>query len=455
MAAVRRWKIMRHRNNPHVLTAAETGPRSLRSLQSGFALGHRLLLTGNRSWRAEARHLPISAERATQSPRRLRQCLVAVAACLLAFIGASPAAAHAQTISAGFCEVNAYRLTPQQRGFCGDHSYPLDEVHAVAYGGMAYTYDLPHITATAIIPPESFDAVTASEQERETFHIPTPPPAGTSQYAEWRKDMENVAYPAAPSELVLGPKSEDEYTEEDEPLNEDIWAGWLMEPGQEGGAEPPVRAVEARWEEPGWETPYCNRYSAWSQESEVSFWAGIDNLDPKARFGGPYQSDAYSSLAQDGTNITYIRERGLAWWEDFPEYRGEMWENGYEEPHYAEVGTPVLAYVASYPTYIVYYVTANGHGWIMTTSGYNNEEPPDERADFVAETHEYTEMEHFSSFKEAAEVYLTGAASWKGVGEFPSSHYYDLTLHRSHTMAYPSYIYEEYRHFNIYWQHCE
>ncbi len=73
----------------------------------------------------------------------------------------------------------------------------------------------------------------------------------------------------------------------------------------------------------------------------------------------------------------------------------------------------------------------------------------------IAETHEYTEMEHFSSFKEAAEVYLTGAASWKGVGEFPSSHYYDLTLHRSHTMAYPSYIYEEYRHFNIYWQHCE
>ena len=120
----------------------------------------------------------------------------------ICFLALSTTTAQAQTtISPDLC-ANPYALNAAQRESCGDHSYPLIGTHPYTYGATAYEYDMPGGTATVVIPPESFDALTSSEQERAAFGIPPEPSQDSLEYARWRESLEHLQFPAPPPELM-------------------------------------------------------------------------------------------------------------------------------------------------------------------------------------------------------------------------------------------------------------
>jgi hypothetical protein len=135
-----------------------------------------------------------------------RRVLLSICVAPIVALAWMPSVAGAETQAASPCAgVDPYTLTPTQLQACGYEVFPLVKVEEIAYGGKAYIYNLPSGRVTVIVPPSSFDPVTASQQELEAFGYPPPPPKGSEAYELWLRIMETSHPAEAPPFMIEGP----------------------------------------------------------------------------------------------------------------------------------------------------------------------------------------------------------------------------------------------------------
>ncbi|MGH9105541.1 MAG: G1 family glutamic endopeptidase [Acidimicrobiales bacterium] len=200
-------------------------------------------------------------------------------------IGAPPGAAPA-ACSTPF---DALRAPPALLAGCGIATYPLQRVPELlsAGGGRTYSYDVAGSAVTDLVPPTSFDPLTAPAPERLRYGIPGPP-AGAAGRAGWQRRMAKLHFVDPPPYLVELPAHSASST----PDYSDHWAGYVAYGG-------PFRKASSTWEEPSLGHSRC-------RSTSLTIWTGI----------GGYASD---SLAQDGTaEDTPEIAQDQAWWELTP-----------------------------------------------------------------------------------------------------------------------------------------
>lgn len=377
---------------------------------------------------------------------RLSSSILSIAACVFFFVSLPTTSALATTSPFGalasgplftdVCATNPYKLDDEQREYCGEHSYPLTSVHQIAYGGTAYVYDVAESPVEVIIPPDSFNALTASEEERAAFSIPGPPSQDWKEYVTWRNNMENLHFPAAPDELISG---SNRHEEEEGNIK---WSGYRAE--QEGDFTP---AAAVHFDEPEERRNGCG-------PEEADFWVGISGA-----------SGDGEKLAQDGTEIGPFLEngKGYAWWELITPYteshenerhealslpfyywnetRGDTLEVEPEHEVYFEVGDGLEDKVGFYMEY-------ESSGYIARM--YNGGESlPEEWADYIVESNKYHHLREFTDFNMLGELFKEG--SWHGMSEAGSREKYRM-VREGTTLAHASGLYGN--EFSNYWDHC-
>jgi hypothetical protein len=142
---------------------------------------------------------------------------------------------------------------------CGMDAWPQTSEQALPGGGQETTYDEGSFgTVTVLVPPASFDPLTASSAQLSEYGFPEPPNAGTDEYAEWELAMSVWSgSPAAPALDVSNPASTDDTESSID------WGGW-------GVTESNGYFTEAagQYTEPSQDTSRCSSDSS-------AFWSGI------------------------------------------------------------------------------------------------------------------------------------------------------------------------------------
>jgi Peptidase A4 family len=232
--------------------------------------------------------------RSTATTSRVARWAIYITAIALTRAVASPAAAVAQppaTLPACTADsAQALRESGPRTAYEGGPATPGAGVRELSDGGKIYSYEVGDQTVEYPVPPESFDARTATDEQLERYNFP-PRPSDPAALAEWDKTFGNDAKPVPPGGCVSDEFAEEEFASEDEvTLN---WAGF-ENPAQ--GHPSHFGAVTGEYGQPAYHSTSC------AEPHEVS-WTGL---------GGDFSSN----LIQDGTGMT--ASEYFAWYEILP-----------------------------------------------------------------------------------------------------------------------------------------
>lgn len=103
---------------------------------------------------------------------------------------------------------NSFAYAPSALQSCGYDAWPLTSTTALPGGGEAYAYDEGSgDVVTTIVPPSSFQPLTATAAQLAEYGFPPRPAAGTPTYTDWFKEMSVYKGPApAEPEDISDPK---------------------------------------------------------------------------------------------------------------------------------------------------------------------------------------------------------------------------------------------------------
>jgi Peptidase A4 family len=235
---------------------------------------------------------------------------------------------------------------------CGMTVHPLqsstvaDSTHAAVpgaapsetAGARVYTYDLEGMTVRTVIPPPSFDPLTASSTQLEDYALPARPPAGSEALPGWEQMMRKLKWITPPTKLVTVPFRAGGH------IDSQIWSGLANVPLAGTLYEEAV----AQYLEPNIGPTACTPNS-------VIYWAGIGGLGS-------------GTLAQAGTsNNTAGMLQNQGWWEILP-------ASAVAVPFYATQGgstftQAVVAYQLNNQWAFSLYDQATGATWTSSLEG--------------------------------------------------------------------------------------
>ncbi len=134
---------------------------------------------------------------------------VAAAMALLVGSGAPVAQAAPGAIPPGTPRacvgLDVYRATSATRALCHVRTIPLSAITKRADGGHEYHYEVGGSPITIAFPPAGFNAVTASQSEREAYGIPREPAVTeTAAHARWEQEIHHF-HPSAPPTALYQP----------------------------------------------------------------------------------------------------------------------------------------------------------------------------------------------------------------------------------------------------------
>jgi len=128
---------------------------------------------------------------------------------LLAASGATAAQAAPGAIPPGTPHacvgLNVYNASSATRTLCHVRTISLSAITERADGGHDYHYEVGGSPITIASPPPGFNAVTASQSEREAYGIPREPAiTETEAHARWEQEIHNF-HPSAPPQALYMP----------------------------------------------------------------------------------------------------------------------------------------------------------------------------------------------------------------------------------------------------------
>lgn len=311
---------------------------------------------------------------------------VILSTALFAFIVLITHVTAASAATPTFCGLgkSPYELTTAQRHECGDRTTPLTRIEAMQGGGTAYVYVDPakgEVT-TFQVPPSTFDASTASNEELKRYGIPTRPSPDSPAYARWTNMARSLQIEPPPAEIITEPHRASE-------VSSTIWSGYYDD------ASSQIYAEASAW----YTQPTVNSTACY--DPAVYPWVGVGGVHSQqlAQVG--------SSAGEDGLY------EGEFWWEILPEYQKVLpMPTFYGEGGYALPGEWAYAEVKAYSHYeFAFYVYAKGKGHSFTTkvsqSGYDGS-----AADFIVERPEGWPLKNFG------EVHFEGLANGKSIESY-------------------------------------
>ncbi len=101
--------------------------------------------------------------------------------------------------------LDVYRASSATRTLCHVRTIPLSAITERPDGGHEYHYEVGGSPITISSPPAGFNAVTASQGEREAYGIPREPTVTeTAAHARWEQEIHHF-YPSAPPTALYQP----------------------------------------------------------------------------------------------------------------------------------------------------------------------------------------------------------------------------------------------------------
>ncbi|MDL2335715.1 MAG: G1 family endopeptidase [Chloroflexota bacterium] len=98
---------------------------------------------------------------------------------------------------------DAYSMTSSERSACGIETFPLIRVDQLKDGGKSYRYEIDGAEVWMNVPPPEFNAASATEDELETYGIPSAP-SGVKA-SDWSARMAKSSFVLPPDYLVTVP----------------------------------------------------------------------------------------------------------------------------------------------------------------------------------------------------------------------------------------------------------
>jgi Peptidase A4 family len=227
-------------------------------------------------------------------------------------LGASAAAG-----SMGSCSFNTspYAQSSATLQSCGYKEIKLASTTPTLDGGTAYEYVLPSgAISQVIVPPSSFNPLTASDRELTFFGLPARPVAtDESALQTWQQEVSRVTFNVPPEALLLSPTN-------NLSTNSSNWSGLIAT----SSSPSTYTATVTQFTQPRNTVSLCNT----NMQSLGSIWSGL---------GGESKT---SPLAQDGTYFgSNNGGNGEFWYEFAPNPSMPL-------PNYAGVGDSVESSVA-------------------------------------------------------------------------------------------------------------
>lgn len=326
-----------------------------------------------------------------------RRLPAALSTALIALVVLAAYVSTANAATPTFCAQgkSPYELTPAQRHECGDSGTPLTRIEPMPGGGTAYVYanTAEGSVTTFRVPPSTFDAATASNEELKRYGIPVRPSQDSPAYPRWVSMAEDLHIEPPPAEILSVPHRASEVSNAN-------WSGYVDDASSQ---------------------IYGEAYAWFTQPTEHSTACGLPVALTWVGLGG-FNS---GQLAQVGTSAGESgMHEGEFWWEILPEYQKVLpMPTFYGEGGYALPGESAYAEVKAYSNYEFYfYVYAKGKAHSFTTkvsqNGYDGSS-----ADFIVERPEGY------SFKNFGEVHFEGYANAKSIESYG---------HKSIEAVYPS-----------------
>lgn len=215
--------------------------------------------------------------RRTPSAIRLRVTLSVLGAVVCTTLAALAVPRLAQAAPSGGsppCDssFDPYSYTQAAVEACGYKTFPLEASSDLPGGGNSYQYTVEGMQVRYYVPPEGFNALTASNSQLDEYGFPERPSStDTTAYEDWSEKVSSWSgTPAAPSFLA-------ETQSQSMTSSSSNWSGYMIEEG--AGA---FSHAEAWYDEP-------SIYASVCLATDESTWAGIGGSTPG------------SDLAQDGT----------------------------------------------------------------------------------------------------------------------------------------------------------
>ena len=243
--------------------------------------------------RKAIRRRKLATQQRSAAARRIAPAAIAGALSL-----ASAGSAHAATPAICNQSYDPYQVSTATLQACGDVQLPAT-ITPQADGSTRYQYTLPGgvDTLTALLPPSSFNAATASAQDLAKYGIPAEPPlTDTVAHGWWQKMIDNLHFVPPAKTLIMGGHKHVTYTS---PYYNQIWSGYEALAHSSNTTAQSAAGIFTQPSDGG----SCANAGA-------SLWTGLGE-------GGGVNTDP--QLAQDGTNVVWPGSaNNQAWIEVLP-----------------------------------------------------------------------------------------------------------------------------------------
>jgi hypothetical protein len=227
--------------------------------------------------------------------------------------GAAMVAVPSASPSSGTCpEMSPYRMSAAQVQSCGFTTISETSQNSSIAAGSTYTYSLGNGgTAEFLVPPASFDPLTAPEPELAYYGLPPrPDQSDTIAFDTWTTNYADIQFMTPPSNLVEVPVANSTVP--------NTWSGYLASPSSN------ATLAQTQFTQPSNAASLCTGGGGFSLGT---IWSGL---------GGPNTS----YVAQDGTFFGTNDS-------DFP--NGQFWFEFYPTGNYDQNsgGTVTMPYTAN------------------------------------------------------------------------------------------------------------
>lgn len=232
--------------------------------------------------------------------------------------------------------IDPYSLSSSAVAECGFTVSPLESATTTANGSTTYVYGAEGAVETFVVPPQSFDASTATAAQLAEYNIPAQPPSTQpSKLALWNEMVNNLHFATPPTRLISVPVAASTAT------TSANWSGYI-----DTAATNAYASADGIYVEP-------SRMSTSCSSNAALVWSGL---------GGYHIT---TDLAQDGTALN-VPSVGIhqAWWEIRPGALTPL-------PLYATAGSDFESFVrhvsgTTYSFFLYNYSTGSSLGFNET-----------------------------------------------------------------------------------------
>jgi hypothetical protein len=322
--------------------------------------------------------------------------------------------------------VDPYTIDSSLWSGCRIQGFPRERATALPDGGHEYVYTVQGLRTTYRIPPASFNALTATDEQLNYYNLP-PRPKDALALSQWSHDMQTVKMAVPPQRLALVPRISGGSTSP-------TWAGWLST--YTGVGNTTYNLAEGEWDEmQALSTPCTN------PPNTALTWAGI---------GG---TNGSTQLFQDGTGVNVP---GLGqhqgWSEILPEQSGYVAQSIYAHPgyrFYAEVnGSGNYDHFYMYDSYQQISVSYSVYhpAWDGST------------ADFIVERAQLNGQPYYTltnfNYLNYRVALVNGTSSSNYLNNYNPWYYEMWNLDDSHELAWPDHTLGSYGSFTVHYVQC-